>query len=140
MMWSSPAPLTWQYALTTAGMILFWTLVIFGAIVLVHYLGRERPATVAVGGTGRTVIPITSATKADRTSRPDVAVGGEDVFDPLHRGRQVQAHGVGGGVGLPGGDRLGDVHVLRFGRRRVPGVVVEPVHVDVASQPSERLA
>jgi hypothetical protein len=126
-MLSWPAPLTWQYALTTAGMILFWTMAIFGAIVLVHYLGRERPATVAVGRTARTVVPITSATKANRTSRPDDAVSGEDGFDPL------QVHGVAG-------DRLGNVHVLGFGRRRMPGVVVEPVHLDMASQPSERPA
>jgi hypothetical protein len=46
MMWSWPGmPAAWGYALTTASMILFWTLVIFGAIVFVHYLGREnRPA------------------------------------------------------------------------------------------------
>jgi hypothetical protein len=130
MMLSWPAPLTWQYALATAGMILFWTMAIFAAIVLVHYLGRERPATVAVGRTARTVVPITSATKASRTSRPDDAVSGEDVLGPL------QVHG----DGLPGGDRLGNVHVLGFGRRRVPGVLVEPVHLDMASQPSERLA
>ncbi|GAA5114725.1 hypothetical protein GCM10023320_12420 [Pseudonocardia adelaidensis] len=38
-------------ALMIAGMILFWTLVIFVAIVLVHHLGREdRPAT------GRTLL------------------------------------------------------------------------------------
>lgn len=123
MMLSWPAPLTWQYALTTAGMILFWTMAIFGAIVLVHYLGRERPATVAVGRTARTVVPITSVTKANRTSRPDDAVSGEDVLD-------LQVHGVAG-------DRLGNVHVLGFGRR---GVLVEPRHVDMASQPSERLA
>jgi hypothetical protein len=127
MMLSWPAPLTWQYALATAGMILFWTMAIFAAIVLVHYLGRERPATVAVGRTGRTVVPITSATKASRTSRPDDAVSGEDVLDPL------RVHGVAG-------DRVGNVHVLGFGRRRVPSVLVEPVHVDMASQPSERLA
>jgi hypothetical protein len=136
VMLSWPAPLTWQYALTTAGMILFWTMAIFGAIVVVHYLGRERPATVAVGRTARTVVPITSATKANRTSRPDDAVSGEDVLVPLHGGFPV--HDTGGE--LPDGDRLGDVNVLRFGRRRMPGVVVEPVHLDMASQPSGRLA
>jgi hypothetical protein len=53
MMWSWPEmPAAWIYALMTAGMILFWTLVIFGAIVLVHCLGREnRPAV------GRTALP-----------------------------------------------------------------------------------
>lgn len=139
MMLSWPAPLTWQYALATAGMILFWTMAIFVAIVLVHYLGRERPAAVATGRTDRTVVPIAGATEANRTSRSDDVADREGVLDPLHRDRQAQAHGVGGD-GLPGGGRLGNVHVLGFGRRRVPGVVVEPVHVDLASQPSERLA
>src|SRR5438067_13127709 len=46
MMWSWPGlPAAWSYAMATACMILFWTLAIFGAIVLIHYLGREnRPA------------------------------------------------------------------------------------------------
>jgi hypothetical protein len=48
MIWSWPEMSAWSYALTTAGMILFWTLVIFGAIVLVHYLGRDKAS--AVGG------------------------------------------------------------------------------------------
>jgi hypothetical protein len=46
MIWSWPEMSAWSYALTTAGMILFWTLVIFGAIVLVHYLGRDNASTV----------------------------------------------------------------------------------------------
>lgn len=41
MMWSWPEmPVAWGYALTMTGMIVLWTLVIFGAIVLVHYFGR----------------------------------------------------------------------------------------------------
>jgi hypothetical protein len=40
MLWSWPEmPTALGYALTTAGMIVLWTLVIFGAIVLVHYFG-----------------------------------------------------------------------------------------------------
>jgi hypothetical protein len=46
MIWSWPEMPAWGYALTTAGMILFWTLVIFGAIVLIHYLGRDDSSTV----------------------------------------------------------------------------------------------
>jgi hypothetical protein len=53
MMWSWPEiPAAWGYALTMASMILLWTLVTFGAIILVHYLGGEnRPAV------GRTTLP-----------------------------------------------------------------------------------
>lgn len=50
MMWSWPGMPAWGYALTTAGMIVFWTLVIFGAIVLVHYLGREKQPEVGHPG------------------------------------------------------------------------------------------
>lgn len=49
MWWHGPAMNTWGYALTTIGMVLFWQLAVFGAIVLVRHLGRlnesmpERP-------------------------------------------------------------------------------------------------
>ena len=111
MMWSFPGPPTWDYALMTASMILFWTLVVFGAIVLVHHLGRDVPfasasdAALAVGRPGppsadtamvvqiriptKTITPIASATQTGKTSRPDVAVAREDDLDPLHRSRQM---------------------------------------------------
>jgi hypothetical protein len=49
MMWWHGSANTWGYALTTLGMLLFWQLAVFGAIVLVRHLGRvnksvpERP-------------------------------------------------------------------------------------------------
>ncbi|TWF80507.1 hypothetical protein FHX44_116450 [Pseudonocardia hierapolitana] len=49
MWWHGPAMNTWGYALTTLGMVLFWQLAVFGAIVVVRHLGRlnesvpERP-------------------------------------------------------------------------------------------------
>ena len=49
MWWHGPAINTWGYALTTIGMVLFWQLAVFGAIILVRHLGRvnesmpERP-------------------------------------------------------------------------------------------------
>jgi hypothetical protein len=49
MWWHGPAMNPWGYALTTLGMVLFWQLAVFGAIVLVRHLGRvnesmpERP-------------------------------------------------------------------------------------------------
>jgi hypothetical protein len=44
MWWQGSAPTTWSYALTTVGMVLFWGLVIFGLIVLMHYFGHgNRP-------------------------------------------------------------------------------------------------
>jgi hypothetical protein len=47
MMWSWPGmPNTWGYALTTVGMMLFWILVIFGAIVAAQHLGRVNPPAV----------------------------------------------------------------------------------------------
>lgn len=47
MMWSWPGmPNTWGYALTTVGMMLFWILVIFGAIVVAQRLGRMNPPAV----------------------------------------------------------------------------------------------
>ncbi|OLT05605.1 hypothetical protein BJF90_00675 [Pseudonocardia sp. CNS-004] len=47
MMWSWPGmPNTWGYALTTVGMMLFWILVIFGAIVVARHLGRVHPPAV----------------------------------------------------------------------------------------------
>lgn len=48
MMWSWPGmPNTWGYALTTVGMMLFWILVIFGAIVAAQHLGRVNRSPVA---------------------------------------------------------------------------------------------
>lgn len=52
MTWTWPGPSSLGYALTTAGMILFWTLVIFGAIVVMHRLGRENLPAPAVGQPG----------------------------------------------------------------------------------------
>ena len=47
MMWSWPGmPNTWGYALTTIGMMLFWIMVIFGAIVVAQHLGRVNPPAV----------------------------------------------------------------------------------------------
>jgi hypothetical protein len=43
MLWSWPGmPDAWSYAVTTVGMMLFWILAIFGAIVIIHCLGREN--------------------------------------------------------------------------------------------------
>jgi hypothetical protein len=51
MMLSWPGmPAAWGYALTVTGMMLFWILVIFGAIVLVHrFAGGNRPAAAPIG-------------------------------------------------------------------------------------------
>jgi hypothetical protein len=49
MWWHGPAMNPWGYALTTLGMVLFWQLAVFGAIVLVRHVGcvsesmPERP-------------------------------------------------------------------------------------------------
>jgi hypothetical protein len=55
MPWSWPGMSTWSYALTMTSMIIFWTLLIFGAIVLVHYLGGENRSPV-----GRTLLSSSS--------------------------------------------------------------------------------
>ena len=47
MMWSWPGmPNTWGYALTTVGMMLFWILVIFGAIVVLYVVATRGPITI----------------------------------------------------------------------------------------------
>lgn len=109
MTWSWPGPPALGYALTAAGMILFWTLVIFGAIVLLHRLGRESPVAAPAAGPGpasrpraadpatnvriliptKTIIPIASAPKTDETSGPDLAAGRGDVLDLLQRSRRA---------------------------------------------------
>ncbi|GAA2558955.1 SHOCT domain-containing protein [Pseudonocardia hydrocarbonoxydans] len=41
MMWSyGPGMSGWGYALTTVSMVLFWGLIVFGAVVVVRYFGR----------------------------------------------------------------------------------------------------
>ena len=75
MMWSLPGiPAAWGYALMTAGMILFWILAIFGAIVLVHHLGRDdRPTlrrTVAFGVARRLIGAVGAGITRRRTDRP----------------------------------------------------------------------
>jgi hypothetical protein len=58
MTWSWPEmPAAWGYALTTTSMILFWTLVIFGAIILVHHLGDRWPRSAHVEGRSQTCLP-----------------------------------------------------------------------------------
>jgi hypothetical protein len=94
-------------------MILFWTLVIFGAIVLIHRLGRESPAAIAPDAAAarpgppsrpraadpamnvqilipsKTITPIASARKTDETSEPVVAIARADVLDLLQRSRRT---------------------------------------------------
>lgn len=40
MWWYGPGMSGWGYALMTVSMVLFWALIIFGAIALVRYLAR----------------------------------------------------------------------------------------------------
>jgi hypothetical protein len=106
MTWSLPGPPALGYALTTGGMILFWTLVIFGAIVLIHRLGRETPAAERPGPPSRpraadpamsgpiripttTITPVASAPTTDETSGPVVAVVRDDVLDLFQRSRRT---------------------------------------------------
>jgi hypothetical protein len=110
MTWSWPGPPALGYALTTAGMILFWTLVIFGAILLMHRLGRESPvAAPAAEQPGpasrppaadpapnvqiliptKTITPIASAPTTDETSGPDLVAARGDVLDLLQRTRRT---------------------------------------------------
>lgn len=60
MLWSWPGMPTWGYALMTAGTMLFWGLVLFGLIVVVHWLGREKRSTaeppLPSGSPGRAVV------------------------------------------------------------------------------------
>ena len=73
MTWSWPGiPAAWGYALATAGMILFWTLVIFGAIVLVHYLGRENRSAEGPAVPSSPPNDPPAAESASRSARPSV--------------------------------------------------------------------
>jgi hypothetical protein len=73
MIWSWPEMSAWSYALTTAGMILFWILVIFGAIVLVHYLGRDNASPVGgsvVDDSSPIVLQAVESTNSSTDSAP----------------------------------------------------------------------
>lgn len=63
MMWWWPGMPTWGYALMTISMMLFWGLVVFGVIVLIHHLERRRfdgltPSNVDIEPIPAAVIPI----------------------------------------------------------------------------------
>lgn len=46
MYWYGNGMNGWEYALMTVSMVLFWSLVIFGIVALVRYLGRaSQPST-----------------------------------------------------------------------------------------------
>ena len=53
MVWSWSEMPDWVYALTTAGMMLLWIMVIFGAILVVHFLGRENRSTAEQASSSR---------------------------------------------------------------------------------------
>jgi hypothetical protein len=79
MMWSWPGmPNTWGYALMTVGTMLFWILVIFGAIVVARHLGRVNPPAVQrLAKPTRRDVSSVSALRHDRAEsdpshRPDL--------------------------------------------------------------------
>jgi hypothetical protein len=71
MPWSWPGMSPLSYALTMTSMIVFWTLLIFGAIVLVHYLGGENRSAA-----GRTLLSSSSPGDPPAATSPGMSAIG----------------------------------------------------------------
>jgi hypothetical protein len=98
-------PDAWSYALTTVGMILFWTLVVFGAILLVHYLGREnRPAVERTSAKSTNSIPFPGPTLV-ATNTHSVSTDERHLQQPSIAGRPAQLVVVNSSLSLSGAPR-----------------------------------